>query len=40
VKYSLVELAPLPDGGTKHQGLRAAPNSAREAEALGYHRIW
>ncbi|MGO1950798.1 MAG: MsnO8 family LLM class oxidoreductase [Mycobacteriaceae bacterium] len=40
MKYSLVELAPVADGATKHDALQTALASAPEAEKLGYHRIW
>lgn len=40
MKYSLVELAPVRSGQTKHEALHTALAAAREAEELGYHRIW
>lgn len=40
MKYSLVELAPVGPSGSKHEALHAAIRAAREAEELGYHRIW
>ncbi|MEE6283215.1 MsnO8 family LLM class oxidoreductase [Georgenia sp. MJ170] len=40
MKYSLVELAPVSPGGSKHDALVTALDAAREAEELGYHRIW
>lgn len=40
MKVSLVELAPVRAGGTKHEALAGAVSAAREAERFGYHRIW
>ncbi|MDN6241350.1 MsnO8 family LLM class oxidoreductase, partial [Corynebacterium variabile] len=40
MKYSLVELAPVTPGHTKHEALTRALDAAVEAEQLGYHRIW
>lgn len=40
MKYSLVELAPVHPGGTKHEALEMAVGAATEAENFGYHRIW
>lgn len=40
MKLSLVELATVAPGGDKPQALQDAVNAARQAEDLGYHRIW
>jgi luciferase family oxidoreductase group 1 len=40
VRYSLVELAPVTPGGTKHDAVHRALAAAEEAEHLGYHRFW
>ncbi|MFI1730426.1 MsnO8 family LLM class oxidoreductase [Streptomyces acidicola] len=40
MKLSLVELATVAPGGDKPQALQGAVNAARQAEDLGYHRIW
>ncbi|MCG2621240.1 MsnO8 family LLM class oxidoreductase [Arthrobacter sp. I2-34] len=40
MKYSLVELAPVAHNGSKREALHAAVRAAREADELGYERIW
>jgi luciferase family oxidoreductase group 1 len=40
MKLSLVELATVAPRGDKPQALQHAVNAARQAEDLGYHRIW
>jgi hypothetical protein len=40
VKLSLVELATVAPGADKPQALNDALDAARQAEDLGYHRIW
>lgn len=40
MKLSLVELAPVAPGSDKPQALNDALDAARQAEDLGYHRIW
>lgn len=39
-QVSIVELGIVPPGGTEHEGLRDALESARRAEREGFHRIW
>ncbi|NEY88693.1 LLM class flavin-dependent oxidoreductase [Tabrizicola oligotrophica] len=38
--YSLLDLAPIPEGGTAADALAHAADLARHAEALGYTRYW
>jgi luciferase family oxidoreductase group 1 len=40
MKLSLVELATVAPGSNKPQALKDAVAAARQAEDLGYHRIW
>ena len=40
VPLSVLDLAPVPDGGTAGDALRATIDLARHAERLGYHRYW
>jgi luciferase family oxidoreductase group 1 len=36
----VLDLAPVPDGGTAAEALRATTELAQRAEHLGYHRFW
>lgn len=38
--YSLLDLAPVPEGSTAADALRNTGDLAQHAEALGYHRYW
>jgi luciferase family oxidoreductase group 1 len=40
MRYSLLDLAPVPEGQTTAQALQNTGDLARHAEALGYHRYW
>ena len=40
VPLSVLDLAPVPDGGTAGEALRATIDLARHAERLGYLRFW
>ena len=40
VPLSVLDLAPVPDGGTAAGALRATTDLAQRAERLGYHRFW
>lgn len=40
MQYSILDLAPVPEGGTTAGALAASLDLAREADALGYHRYW
>jgi luciferase family oxidoreductase group 1 len=40
VPLSVLDLAPVPDGGSAAEALRATIDLARQAERLGYHRFW
>lgn len=40
MKLSLVELATVAPGGDKAQALKDSVDAAKQAEDLGYHRIW
>ncbi len=40
VPLSVLDLAPVPDGGTAGDALRATIDLARHAERLGYRRFW
>jgi luciferase family oxidoreductase group 1 len=40
VPLSVLDLAPVPDGGTVGGALRATTDLARHAERLGYRRFW
>lgn len=39
-KFSLLDLSPIPEGGTAADALRNTLDLARHAEANGYHRYW
>ncbi len=39
-KLSLLDLVPVPEGGTVGQSLARAADLAAHAESLGYHRYW
>ena len=38
--YSLLDLSPIPDGGTAADALANTVDLSRHAEAAGYHRYW
>jgi luciferase family oxidoreductase group 1 len=40
VPLSVLDLAPVPDGGSARDALRATIDLARRTERLGYHRFW
>jgi luciferase family oxidoreductase group 1 len=40
MKFSVLDLAPVPEGADAAQALRNTGELARHAEALGYHRYW
>ena len=40
MRYSLLDLAPVPEGSSTADALRNTGDLARQAEALGYHRYW
>src|SRR6476619_7817417 len=40
VPLSVLDLAPIVQGGTPAQSLRNSADLARHAERLGYHRFW
>lgn len=40
MRYSLLDLAPVPEGGDAAQALANTTDLARHAEAWGYHRFW
>jgi luciferase family oxidoreductase group 1 len=40
VPLSVLDLAPVPDGGNAGDALRATIDLARHAERLGFHRFW
>src|ERR1700751_3437789 len=37
---SVLDLAPIPDGGSAGEALRATPELAKHAESLGFTRLW
>lgn len=39
-KFSLLDLSPIPEGGTAADALANSVDLARSAEAAGYHRFW
>lgn len=39
-RYSVLDLAPIPEGGTAAGALAATLDLAQHAEAQGYHRFW
>ncbi|TVT01102.1 LLM class flavin-dependent oxidoreductase, partial [Amycolatopsis bartoniae] len=40
VTLSVLDLAPIPDGGDAGTALRNSLDLARRVEQLGYHRYW
>ena len=40
IPFSILDLAPIAQGGTASDALRNSVELAREAERLGFHRIW
>ena len=40
VPLSVLDLAPVPDGGNAGEALRATTDLARHAERLGFRRFW
>ncbi len=40
IPFSILDLAPIPEGGTAADALANAADLARHAEGLGYHRYW
>ena len=40
VPLSVLDLAPVPDGGNAGDALRATIDLARQAEGLGFRRFW
>ena len=38
--FSLLDLSPIPEGGTAADALGNTIDLARHAEASGYHRYW
>lgn len=40
MQYSILDLAPVPEGSDIPQALRNTTDLAQHAEALGYHRYW
>ncbi|MEW5421276.1 LLM class flavin-dependent oxidoreductase [Amorphus sp. 3PC139-8] len=40
IPYSLLDLSPIPEGGTAADSLKNSRDLARHAEALGYRRFW
>ncbi len=40
MKYSVLDLAPVPDGSDVAQAMRNTTDLAQKAENLGYHRYW
>lgn len=40
MRYSLLDLAPIPEGSDAAQAMRNSVALARAADALGYHRYW
>ncbi len=40
IPYSILDLAPIAQGGTASDAFRNSVDLAREAERLGFHRIW
>lgn len=39
-KYSILDLSPIPEGGTAADALANSTDLARHAESLGFHRYW
>jgi luciferase family oxidoreductase group 1 len=40
MRYSLLDLSPVPEGSSPADALRNTGDLARKAEAWGYHRYW
>ena len=40
MKYSVLDLAPVPEGGTPSDAFKASVRLAKTAEAAGYTRYW
>lgn len=40
MKYSILDLCPVPEGDTAAQAMQNSAELAQHAEALGYHRYW
>jgi luciferase family oxidoreductase group 1 len=40
VKYSILDLCPVPEGSTAADAMRHSADLAQHAEGLGYHRYW
>lgn len=40
IPYSVLDLSPIPEGGTARDALQNTLDLAREAERLGYNRFW
>lgn len=40
IRFSVLDLAPIPQGGTAGEALRNSLDLARHAERWGYHRYW
>lgn len=40
MRYSVLDLAPVPEGQTIAQSLRNSTELAQRAESWGYHRYW
>ncbi|NIZ14026.1 LLM class flavin-dependent oxidoreductase [Phaeobacter sp. HF9A] len=40
MRYSVLDLAPVPEGATTAQALKNSADLARHAETWGYHRYW
>ena len=40
IPFSVLDLAPILEGGDVAEALRHSADLARQAERLGYHRVW
>ena len=40
MKLSIVDISPIPPGGTRHDAFRNSIDLAQHAEQLGYYRYW
>ncbi len=40
IPYSVLDLSPIPEGGTAADALANSLDLARHAERLGYNRYW
>ena len=40
MKYSILDLCPVPEGSTAADAMRNTADLAQHAESLGYHRYW